>query len=95
MQVGYTLRVHRDGDVVRFWMDRSRAHGIDDVWGFFRPEQMPDGRTLITFGILIDMADGILRDLFESRVREVALEVPDHVRDAVAERQARGRRATR
>ncbi|HEY8089485.1 MAG TPA: hypothetical protein VIF09_16605 [Polyangiaceae bacterium] len=95
VQVAYTLRVHRDGDVVRFWMDRSRTHDIEDVWGFFRAEPMPDGRILVTYGILIDMGDGILRDLFESRVREVALEVPDHVRDAVAERQARGRHAAR
>jgi hypothetical protein len=95
VQVAYTLRVHRDGNVVRFWMDGRRAHDIEDVWGFFRAEPMPDGRTLVTYGILIDMGDGILRDLFESRVRELALEVPDHVRDAVAERQARGRRAAR
>jgi hypothetical protein len=95
VQVGYTLRVHRDGTVVRFWMDPSRSHDIEDVWGFFRAEPMGDGRTLVTYGILIDMGAGILRDMFEERVREVALEVPDHVRDVVAERQARGRRAAR
>jgi hypothetical protein len=95
VQVGYTLRVHRDGNVVRFWMDPSRSHDIEDVWGFFRAEPMGDGRTLVTYGILIDMGAGILRDMFEERVREVALEVPDHVRDVVAERQARGRRAAR
>ena len=72
-----------------------RAHDIEDVWGFFRAEPLGDGRTLVTYGILIDMGDGILRDMFEDRVREVALEVPDHVRDVVAERQARGRRAAR
>jgi hypothetical protein len=95
VQVGYTLRVHQDGNVVRFWMDPTRAHDIEDVWGFFRAEPLADGRTLVTYGILIDMGDGILRDLFESRVRQVALEVPDYVRDVVAERQARGRRAAR
>lgn len=95
VQVGYTLRVHRDGNVVRFWLDPSRAHDIEDVWGFFRAEPMGDGRTLVTYGILIDMGDGILRDMFEPRVRELALEVPDHVQEVVAERQARGRRAAR
>jgi hypothetical protein len=95
VQVAYTLRVHREGNVVRFWMDPSRSHDIEDVWGFFRAEPMADGRTLVTYGILIDMGQGILRDMFEERVREVALEVPDHVRDVVAERQARGRRAAR
>jgi hypothetical protein len=95
VQVAYTLRVHREGDVVRFWMVPAQAHDIEDVWGFFRAEPTAGGRTLVTFGILIDMGAGILRDMFEQRVREVALEVPDHVRDVVAERQARGRRAAR
>jgi hypothetical protein len=95
VQVGYTLRVHRDGSSVRFWMDTTRAHDIEDVWGFFRAEPMGDGRTLVTYGILIDMGDGILRDMFEDRVRELALEVPDRVRDVVVQRAARGRRAAR
>lgn len=95
VQVGYTLRVHRDGSSVRFWMDPARPHDIEDVWGFFRAEPMGDGRTLVTYGILIDMGDGILRDMFEDRVRELALEVPDRVRDVVVQRQARGRRAAR
>ncbi len=95
VRVAYTLRVHRDGAGVRFWMDPGRPHDIEDAWGFFRAEPMPDGRTLVTYGILIDMGAGILRDMFESRVRELALEVPDHVRDVVRERQARGRRAAR
>ena len=91
----YTLRVHRDGNVVRFWMEPGRPHDIEDAGASSAPSRMGDGRTLVTYGILIDMGDGILRDMFEDRVREVALEVPDHVRDVVAERQARGRRAAR
>lgn len=95
VQVGYTLRVHRDERGVRFWMDPGRPHDIEDAWGFFRSEPLADGRTLVTYGILIDMGAGILRDMFEDRVRELALEVPDHVRDVVLRLQARGRRAAR
>jgi hypothetical protein len=95
VQVAYVLRVHRDGNVVRFWMDPSREHDIEDAWGFFRAEPMGDGRTLVTYGILVDMGDGLLRDLFEPRMRQLALEVPDLVRDVVLERLARGRRAAR
>ncbi|HEY3822670.1 MAG TPA: hypothetical protein VGL81_36145 [Polyangiaceae bacterium] len=95
VQVAYTLRVHRDGSSVRFWMEPGRPHDIEDVWGFFRAAPMADGRTLVTFGILIDMGDGVLRDMFEDRVQELALEIPDHVRDVVAQRAARGRRAAR
>jgi hypothetical protein len=95
MQVVYTLRVHREGSSVRFWMVSGRAHDIEDVWGFFRAQATGDGRTLVSYGILIDMGEGVLRDMFEDRVRELALEVPDHVRDVVVQRQARGRRAAR
>jgi hypothetical protein len=95
VKVAYTLRVRRDGRVVRFWMDSSRPHDIEDAWGFFRAQPMPDGRTLVTYGILIDMGDGLLRDLFEDRVRELALEVPDHVREVALRRLARGQRASR
>jgi len=95
VQVAYTLRVHHDARGVRFWMDRGRPHDIQDVWGFFRTEAMPDGRTLVSYGILIDMGDGILRDMFEPRVQQLALEVPEHVRDVVLREQARGRSALR
>jgi hypothetical protein len=95
VQVGYTLRVHHDAHGVRFWMDPGRPHDIEDAWGFFRTEPLGDGRTLVTYGILVDMGAGILRDMFESRVKELALEVPDHVRDVVLRLQARGQRAAR
>jgi hypothetical protein len=95
VRVAYTLRIRRDGNVVRFWMDPSRPHDIDDAWGFFRAEPMPDGRTLLTYGILIDMGNGLLRDMFEDRVQELALEVPDRVRHVVLQRIARGQRASR
>jgi hypothetical protein len=95
VKVAYTLRVQRDGDTVRFWMDPSRPHDIEDAWGFFRAEPMPDGRTLLTYGILINMGNGLLRDMFEDRVQELALEVPDNVRHVVLQRIARGQRASR
>lgn len=95
LQIGYTLRLHRDGNVVRFWVDRTRAHDIDDAWGYLKAEPMPDGRTLLTWGILVDMGPGLLRDLFEDKVQAVALRVPERVRDVMIERSARGARAAR
>ncbi len=95
LQVAYTLRFHREGEAVRFWVDRSRPHDIDDAWGFLRAEPLPAGRTLLTWGILVDMGPGLLRDLFESRVQALALTVPGRVRDVVVQRAARGERAAR
>jgi hypothetical protein len=91
----YTLRVRREGRGLRFWLDADRPHDIEDAWGFLRAEDAPGGRTLIVYGILIDMGPGMLRDLFEERVRDAALTVPDRVRGWVFERSARGQRASR
>lgn len=95
LQVSYTLRMHREGDGVRFWMDGSRHHDIDDAWGYARATPMPGGRTLLTWGILVDMGPGLLRELFEGEVQAVALTVPDRVRGVLFERSARGQRAAR
>jgi hypothetical protein len=95
VQATYTMRVRREGRVVRFWMDPGRRHDIEDAWGFVRAEPMADGRALVTYGVLIDMGPGLLRDLFEDTVRELALSVPDRVRGLVLERSARGRRGSR
>jgi hypothetical protein len=87
-QVSYTMRVHREGNLVRFWMEPSRPHDIEDAWGFFRMEPFESERTLVTYGVLIDMGAGLLRSFFENRVRELALTVPQRVRGLFLERTA-------
>jgi hypothetical protein len=87
LRVRYTMRVHREGNVVRFWLDPARPHDIEDLWGFFRAEPFDGERMLVTYGILIDMGPGILRNLFEDRVRELALSVPQRVRGLLLERR--------
>jgi hypothetical protein len=86
VQATYTMRVRRDGGVVRFWVEPSRPHDIEDAWGFVRAEPMAERRTLVTYGVLVDLGPGIVRDLFEARVRELALSVPDRLRGFVQER---------
>jgi len=90
MEAEYTLRVRRGASEARFWLDPSRPHGIDDAWGFFRYESFvgPSGeeRVLLTYGILVDVGPGIVRELFEEKVRTALLSVPQRVRRTVAER---------
>lgn len=95
VSVGYTMRLHREGNEVRFWLNRTRPHDIDDAWGYIRAQAMPDGRTLVTWAILVDMGNGMLRDMFESKVQQMALTVPERVKDVMTERNSRGRRASR
>ena len=84
----YTLRVRRDARGVRFWLDPGRPHDIEDAWGFVRTEPHENGRTLMVYGVLIDLGPGWIRDLFEDRVRAAALSVPDAVRGLVLEQSA-------
>ena len=101
-ETSYTVRVHRvpdegRGKTVRFWLDPSRPHGIDDAWGFFRVEALAagpgehaeHGRVLLTYGVLLDMGSGIGRLLFEEKVRGLMLSVPELVRVYVARLHAR------
>jgi len=95
VSVGYTMRLHREGNELRFWLDRTRPHDIDDAWGYIRAQALPDGRTLLTWAILVDMGNGMLRDMFEGKVQQMALTVPERVKDVMVERTARGWRASR
>jgi hypothetical protein len=91
LETTYTIRVRKDGlrHTVRFWLDHSRPHGIEDAWGFFRVEKAGDGRVLLTYGALVDMGDGLGRALFEERVRHAMLSVPQRLRGYLAEVRAR------
>jgi len=89
MEAEYTVRVRKGPREARFWLDPSRPHGIDDAWGFFRYEPFiaPSGeeRVLLTYGVLVDVGPGIVRELFEERVRAALLSVPQLLRRQVAE----------
>jgi hypothetical protein len=89
VEAGYTLRVRRSPGEARFWLERSRPHGIDDAWGFFRFQpfitKQGEPRLLLTYGVLVDVGPGIVREFFEERVRTALLSVPQLVRRQVAE----------
>ncbi len=94
MEAEYTLRVRNYADragrrEVRFWLETSCPHEIDDAFGYFRVEPLTgssgEPRTLLTYAVLVDIGPGIVRDLFEERVRAALLTVPQLVRRYVAE----------
>ena len=103
VETSYTIRVHQEpdthgpGTIFRFWLDRTKPHGIEDAWGYFRLEPVADGptgapRVLLTYGILVDIGPGLVRDLFEEPLREMALTVPQRVREyALAHFRSGGR----
>lgn len=87
----YTIRVRTNASrrEMRFWLDPTRPHEIDDAWGFFRLEpfttESGEPRVLVTYGALVDVGPGIVRELFEERVRSALLSVPQLLRGYVAE----------
>lgn len=94
VEAEYTLRVRNYPALheVRFWLETTRPHEIDDAFGYFRVEPVTDNsrsageqRTLLTYAVLVDIGPGIVRDLFEDRVRTALLSVPQLVRRYVAE----------
>jgi hypothetical protein len=95
LQVTYTMRVHREARSARFRLEPRRRHDIEDVWGFLRAEPLADGRTILTYGVLVDMGPGLLRDLFENRVGATALTVPERMRGLLVEQISAGQRASR
>jgi hypothetical protein len=86
----YTIRVRRSVRELRFWLEPTRPHEIDDAWGFFRIEPFTtatgEERVLLTYGVLVDVGPGIVRELFEERVRAAMLSVPQLVQRHLARR---------
>jgi hypothetical protein len=84
---GYTMRVSPADShgVIRFWMDPAYDHEIEDVWGFVRAEPLGPSSCLVTYGVLCDLGT-VIRLVFGERIRDFALDTPEHVRWVAAER---------
>jgi hypothetical protein len=72
-----------ESHTVRFWLDPSRPHSIDDVWGFFRATRFDSQRALVAVGAAVNLGPGLIRMLFESRVQRAILRMPRRIRDTV------------
>lgn len=78
----YTVKLRRTGPgALRFSLDRSRPHGIRDVFGYVRARPFGRGRSLLTVAVALDVGPGLVRALFEERIARVVLSTPRHIRD--------------
>jgi hypothetical protein len=86
----YTMIVRRvSRNEIRFWLDPSRPHDVDDAWGYFRVEPLSDGRSLLTYAAVVNLGFGVARMFFETRVRDIALGTPGLVKTYVESRVRR------
>jgi hypothetical protein len=61
---------------VRFKVDPSRARGVRAAWGFYELRPYAQGRTLLVYGVMADIGDGLLTSLVRSTVHEWMMKVP-------------------
>jgi hypothetical protein len=68
----------------RFWIDQHGDNDLADGWGFLRLTPLPAGKTLVTWGVLFDVGEGVTRALFEAKMQRAALDVPRRLAHAAA-----------
>jgi len=88
----YTVRARRESpSLVRFWLDPSRPHDIGDCWGFFRVDPAEGGKTRLSYGALLHLEFGVIKLVFQEKIRGYALEVPERLRWWVDARRGKGK----
>jgi hypothetical protein len=88
VQATYTVRLEPDTGGFRFRLDRTRPHGIDDVWGYFRVEPFDRERSLVTVAAAVDVGSGIVRFLFSDAIENAILTTPYLIRQYAERREA-------
>lgn len=61
---------------VTFTLDDSRPHSIRAAWGYYSVRPHGNGKTLLAYGAMVDVGDGVVAGITRSTVQEWALKVP-------------------
>jgi hypothetical protein len=85
LEAAYTVRIERvpGRSELRFWLDPTRPHDIEDVFGFFRVEPFGDGKSLVTVAAALDLGSGVASLFFSSAIERTVLGAPRQIRDYV------------
>jgi len=78
VDVDYCLRMtYQESDgLVLFQLDDSRPHDIRAGWGYIRIRPWSEGRTLVSFGVLVDVGGGVIAGLVRPTFQEWLLKIP-------------------
>jgi ribosome-associated toxin RatA of RatAB toxin-antitoxin module len=90
VEASYYLDVRLDPSRqdMSFRVDESRPRGIRAAWGFYAVRSHSRGRTLLAYGVMADIGDGVARALLRGSVHEWMMKVPWMVKRFV---EGRGR----
>jgi hypothetical protein len=95
ISVGYVTLVRREAsNLIRFWLDPSQPHDLDDASGFLRVEpwskppwlqskEAPGPRSVITWGLLLRIDSTALKLRFSEGIRRYAMETPNLIAKAL------------
>jgi hypothetical protein len=77
-EASYYLDVRLDpaGRDMTFRVNETRPRGIRAAWGFYAVRSYAGGRTLLVYGVMADIGDGLARALLRSSVHEWMMKVP-------------------
>lgn len=70
------VKVDRERRDMTFTVDDRRPHDLDAAWGFYTVRSHPGGRTLLTYGVMADVGDGMLATLLGGSLQEWMLKAP-------------------
>ncbi|MGB3049974.1 MAG: SRPBCC family protein [Polyangiales bacterium] len=78
IDVRYVLQTTLESDrrSMVFRVDHSQAHDIRAGWGFIRVRSYKGNRTLVSFGALVDIGDGVFVSIIRPAVRKELLRIP-------------------
>lgn len=78
IDVRYVLQTTLENErgAVVFRVDHSQEHDIRAGWGFIRVRPYKKDRTLISFGALVDIGDGVFVSIVRPAVRKDLLRIP-------------------
>ena len=68
--------VENESGAVVFRVDHSKDHDIRAGWGFIRARPYKNDRTLVSFGALVDIGDGVFVSVIRPAVRKNLLRIP-------------------
>ncbi len=78
MTAAYTLRLNyiEASRVIMFQVDDRNPGALRAGWGFLKVQRWQSNRTLVSFGVLADVGDGMLAGALRPRVHSWMLRVP-------------------
>jgi hypothetical protein len=85
LEASYTVRMERvpGRSELRFSLDPSRPHDIEDVFGFFRVEPFGEDQSLVTVAAALNLGSGVTSLFFSDAIERVVLSAPRQIRDYV------------